>query len=243
MLAATGTAAAAPSGPPSLTFSHSSSPYNYGSVTVGNTASQVFTLTNSGGSGSGVLKLAPLSPTSTPFHTTNDHCSATSLGPGMSCSVTVIFAPTGPGLNTATLTATSAKGATAALSLIGTGSLQADLSVAKTVDNATPNVGDTVAFTVTLTDAGPGAATGVTVQDLLPAGLSFVSATPTQGTYTPGTGVWAVGTVTTTTAQVLIIHALVVGPGAQTNTAFVSHSDQSDPTTADNTASATVTPV
>ena len=72
----------------------------------------------------------------------------------------------------------------------------ADLALAKTVNDPTPNVGDTITFTVSLTNAGPSAATGVRVADLLPAGLTFVSATPSQGTYTPGSGVWTVGTVT-----------------------------------------------
>ena len=66
----------------------------------------------------------------------------------------------------------------------------ADLAVTKTVDNPTPNVGDTITFTVTLTNSGPDAATGVRVTDLLPAGLTFVSATPSQGTYDRDTGVW-----------------------------------------------------
>ena len=53
---------------------------------------------------------------------------------------------------------------------------QADLAVTKTVSDATPNVGDPITFTVTLTNSGPDAATGVQVTDLLPAGLTFVSA-------------------------------------------------------------------
>jgi uncharacterized repeat protein (TIGR01451 family) len=59
----------------------------------------------------------------------------------------------------------------------------ADLALTKTVSDATPNVGDTVTFTVTLADLGPDPASGVTVTDLLPAGLTSVSATPSQGSY------------------------------------------------------------
>jgi uncharacterized repeat protein (TIGR01451 family) len=119
---------------------------------------------------------------------------------------------------------------------------QADLAVTKTVSNASPNVGDTITFTVTLQNAGPNSATNVTVTDVLPAGLTFVSATPSQGTYTTGTGAWTVGTVTTVTPPTLTIQATVVSPGARTNTASVSNSDQFDPNTANNSASATETP-
>jgi uncharacterized repeat protein (TIGR01451 family) len=118
----------------------------------------------------------------------------------------------------------------------------ADLGLSKTVSNATPNVGQTVTFTVTLTDLGPNPATNVTVSDLLPAGLGFVSATPSQGTYVPATGVWTIGTVTTSTQQTLQVQAQVDASTAQTNTATVSHSDQPDPGSGNNAASATETP-
>jgi len=103
-------------------------------------------------------------------------------------------------------------------------------------------VGDQITFTVTLSDQGPDAATNVQVTDLLPAGLTFVSATPSQGTYTSGSGMWTVGTVSTGVSQTLIINALVASPSAKTNTAAISHADQFDPITANNTASATETP-
>ena len=71
----------------------------------------------------------------------------------------------------------------------------ADLEVTKTVDNPTPNVGDTITFTITVTNLGPTAAPDVEVTDICPGNLSFVSATPSQGTYNPATGIWTVGTL------------------------------------------------
>jgi uncharacterized repeat protein (TIGR01451 family) len=118
---------------------------------------------------------------------------------------------------------------------------QADLLVSKSVSNATPNVGDTITFTVTLSDQGPDAATNVVVNDLLPAGLTILSATPSQGTYS--SGLWTVGTVSTATPQTLAILARVDSPGALTNTAAISHADQFDPNTTNNSASATETPL
>ncbi|WP_164104253.1 DUF11 domain-containing protein, partial [Candidatus Laterigemmans baculatus] len=59
----------------------------------------------------------------------------------------------------------------------------ADLSLTKTVDQATPSVGETVTFTVTLSNTGPDAATGIAVADRLSEGLRLVSATPSSGSY------------------------------------------------------------
>jgi uncharacterized repeat protein (TIGR01451 family) len=118
----------------------------------------------------------------------------------------------------------------------------ADLALAKAVSNPTPNIGDTITFTVTLTDFGPNGATNVTVGDLLPPGLTFISSLSSQGTYSSTTGVWTVGTVTTAAAQTLQVQAMVTGTSAQTNTATITHSDQFDPDTGNNSASATATP-
>ena len=119
---------------------------------------------------------------------------------------------------------------------------QADLGLTKTVSDPTPAVGDTITFTVTLTNHGPGTATSVVVADPLPAGLSFVSAAPSQGTYDSATGLWTVGTVAVGAAPALQIKALVVSPIAQTNVATIRHADQLDPVTANDTAGTTATP-
>jgi uncharacterized repeat protein (TIGR01451 family) len=119
---------------------------------------------------------------------------------------------------------------------------QADLRVTQTVDKPHPNVGDTVTFTITLLDAGPSAATNVQVDDLLPAGISFNSATPSQGSYSSGTGVWNIGAVAYGSAKRLLIQGTVVSPNPATNTATVSHSDQFDPNSSNNGASTLVQP-
>lgn len=76
-MAVPGTAGAAhrPRPQPALAFTP---PYDYGLVTVGQTASQTFTLANSGGSASGAIT-ATLTA-SAEFTKTADTCTGTSLG-------------------------------------------------------------------------------------------------------------------------------------------------------------------
>ncbi|HUG71519.1 MAG TPA: DUF11 domain-containing protein, partial [Pirellulaceae bacterium] len=105
----------------------------------------------------------------------------------------------------------------------------ADLSLTKTVDDATPTSGQQVTFTVTVSNAGPSSATNVVVQDSLPAGLTFVSSTPSQGTFNNATGQWAVGTIANGGSATLQIVAAVTTSGAKTNIAQVRSVDQNDP--------------
>ena len=116
-LAGAGPATAKPK-PPVLAFTPSS--HDYGQVTTGQTASQAFTLTNSGGQATGRLKVTLTGAAG--FSITGDRCSGRSLGPGKSCTVSVGFAPTSLGTVTATLTAAGKKpAATATVALTGTG--------------------------------------------------------------------------------------------------------------------------
>ena len=119
---------------------------------------------------------------------------------------------------------------------------QADLAVTKSVDDATPNVGEKVNFTITLANNGPDTATNVTVQDSLPAGYAFDSATVSQGGYAAATGVWTVGTLANGGTATLVIMATVTSTTPVTNVVMVSGADQFDPDLTNNTASATVDP-
>ena len=91
---------------PATAFNPSS--YDYGTVDAGTTASKTFTLTNSGGSATAALTVSLTGASA--FSKTADTCTATSLGPNKSCSVTVQYAPTTDGASdSATLTASSKK--------------------------------------------------------------------------------------------------------------------------------------
>ncbi len=57
------------------------------------------------------------------------------------------------------------------------GPLEADLSIIKSGDNNPVNLGDTLTYTITVTNHGPDTADGVTVSDILPPEVTFVSTT------------------------------------------------------------------
>lgn len=112
----------------------------------------------------------------------------------------------------------------------------ADLSLTKSGSPASLLVGKNVAYTITVGNAGPADATGVTVTDTLPAGLSFVS----------GAGCSALGQVITCSvadialggSAAVTITAKALAAGSWTDTATVK-GDQPDPALANNTAKAT----
>ncbi|HNE69697.1 MAG TPA: lamin tail domain-containing protein [Anaerolineales bacterium] len=118
----------------------------------------------------------------------------------------------------------------------------ANLSLTKTVNTTTPIVGSNVVFTVNVQNTGPFQATNVTVTDLLPGSLTYISHTGA-GTYVPGTGLWTLPTPLGVGAGAsLQITASVDVPGPITNTATISNSDQYDNNPANDQASITLNP-
>ncbi|MBB1194815.1 hypothetical protein DNC80_14185, partial [Flavobacterium sp. SOK18b] len=122
------------------------------------------------------------------------------------------------------------------------GLTNADLQIAKAVNNPSPNVGSNVTFTLTASNLGPGAATGVNVTDVLPAGYTFVSALPSVGTYDNTTGLWLIGDLANGGNATLSIVARVNASGSYINTATIA-GNETDPVSGNNADSRTTSPV
>ena len=88
-----------------------------------------------------------------------------------------------------------------------------DLSLTKTVDKNVVRKGDTLVYTITVTNAGPDAATGVEVTDKLPTALSYVSddgqAVYGSDVYDDVTGIWQVGSLAKDESKSLKITARI----------------------------------
>lgn len=115
----------------------------------------------------------------------------------------------------------------------------ADLSLSKT-DSPDPVIaGSPLTYTITITNGGPNAALGVVMTDALPAGTSFVSAIPTQGTCSGSSTVTCnVGTLANGASTTIMIVVNTTAAGVLTNSATVV-SDIADLNTANNSATTT----
>jgi len=124
--------------------------------------------------------------------------------------------------------------------------VSSDLGVTKIVDEAAPREGDTVSYTVSVSNAGPSPATVVQISDLLPSGVTYLASTPAQGTYDAVGGDWYVGSLAAGASASLLLQAQVdsnVGGTTITNTASVSSLSQVDPNLANDTASVDIVPL
>jgi LPXTG-site transpeptidase (sortase) family protein len=121
--------------------------------------------------------------------------------------------------------------------------VSADLAVTKSVAPTVVAELAPITYTVSIRNDGPSNTTGVVLTDTLPAGLTFIGASATRGTYSSSSGLWAVGNLVNGESVSLTITALL---GANTrgqtivNTARGLKSDLYDYHPADNQASASV---
>jgi uncharacterized repeat protein (TIGR01451 family) len=115
-----------------------------------------------------------------------------------------------------------------------------DLVLTKSASNSNPKVGDTVTYTVTVKNNGPDAATTPTVTDVLPAGLTFVSATPTPTTSASPTYTWTLANIPSGSTQTITYQAKVTATGVLENNASVA-TPSTDSNLANNIAKTPIT--
>jgi len=115
--------------------------------------------------------------------------------------------------------------------------LSTDISINKSVDIASVLPGDTVVFTIEVTNNGPKNATGVKVADNIPAGYTVTNVIASAGTWTAPE--WELGNLATGISETLMITATVNATGPYLNTAEVTSDFDSNLT--NNTSSAGIT--
>ena len=103
-----------------------------------------------------------------------------------------------------------------------------DLEVNKVVSSSNNNYQNNIVYVITVTNNGPDDATGVVVNDILPDGLIFISATGT-GSYDANTGIWNIGNLANKGTVTLTITAKINLTGSVTNNVNVTgNEDETD---------------
>src|SRR5262249_41041403 len=115
----------------------------------------------------------------------------------------------------------------------------ADVRLTKQVNQTNLIFGTPVTYTLFVHNNGPDTATGVVATDALPAGLLFVMAMPSQGSFNAGNGQWFIGTLANGATVTLQITGIVAAIGPITNTASAT-ALQADPDLANNVSSVTI---
>jgi uncharacterized repeat protein (TIGR01451 family) len=131
--------------------------------------------------------------------------------------------------------------ATNSCSIATTAANQADVSITKSgPGTAAPNA--TIIYNLTVANAGPNPAVSVNVTDVLPAGTTFVSATPSVGSCSgTNTVICSLGTMAANSSATVVLIVRSTGSlGPVANTALVS-SATTDPNPANNSSTSTVT--
>ena len=112
-----------------------------------------------------------------------------------------------------------------------------ELDVEVTANETEPNVGDVIEYTITVTNNGPSNATGITANDKLPDGVTYISDN-SGGKYDPQTGVWSFDSLNVNETKTLTIKVRVNRDGEITNVVDVKSRENPEGTTGNATINA-----
>ncbi|MFH1755152.1 MAG: DNRLRE domain-containing protein [Candidatus Latescibacterota bacterium] len=118
-----------------------------------------------------------------------------------------------------------------------------DIAVSNAVDKPSPIEGDTISYTISLTNNGPHDGSAITILDNLPPSVTYIAQAPSQGTYSDTTGMWDVGSMTNgATADLTITAHVKFGTGGNSinNTAIFFSAAQADTFHTNNIANAKI---
>ena len=116
----------------------------------------------------------------------------------------------------------------------------ADLEIIKIVNNATPNYGDEITYTITVRNNGPDNSTNIKVSEVLADNFKFISANASKGYYDLTNGVWAVGNLTNNETAKLVITVKIIKTGFIQNNVSVNGTGF-DPNVTNNNATVNIT--
>ena len=116
----------------------------------------------------------------------------------------------------------------------------ADLEIIKIVNNATPNYGDEITYTITVRNNGPDNSTNVKVSEVLADNFKFISANTTKGYYNLTNGIWVVGNLTNNETAKLVITVKIVKTGFIQNNVSVNGTGY-DPNLTNNNVTVNIT--
>ena len=219
---------------PAADFAVSVSPASQ-TVNPGNAANYTVTVTPSGGftgnvalsvSGQSADTVSSFSPSSITIADSNPKSS------GLTLTTT---SSTPPGTFTLNITATSGNlQHNTSMLLIVAGATSANLAVTKTASPNPAIVSTNLTYRIVVTNKGPSPATNTTLADTLPAGVTFISASPTQGSCSGTTTVSCnFGSLAIGSSAIASILVTPQSTGQLSNTA-TANATESDPDLTDN---------
>ncbi len=175
-------------------------------VTIGNNLIYNISVTNNGPRTARNVSVSQVLPASTIFVSATPSqggasqsggvvtCGLGALGPGEKATVTVVVLPTLAGTISSSATVTSEQtdydlSNNTATAVSHVNPPTADLIIGLKAAPSPTVVGATLTYSINVTNNGPSSASGVTVSNVLPAGVAYIGTTVSQGSASYGSGV------------------------------------------------------